>query len=253
MSWNNIIKPSVALATLMVMGITAASAATIVVKSSGPSAKSYPPGKSIPDSTRIALKAGDQVVLLDSRGTRTLQGPGQFSATLATTVAANVGTRDDASKRRSRTGATRSLGAPQPSTPVEAEPSWNIWFVDINRSTTVCVPDAGNVTMWRPNGGAAGTVTITSLAGGNSEKVNWLTGQSRRPWPASVPVVDGGQYKLSWAGAAQPTTLKFSVLGRKATGLEDMAATLIKNGCEAQLDTLIETVAIPDGGNGPTG
>ncbi len=42
--------------------------------------------------------------------------------------------------------------------------------------------------------------------------------------------------------------LKFAVLGSNPQGLEDTAAALIKNGCQAQLDLLIETVAVPEGG-----
>ena len=36
------------------------------------------------------------------------------------------------------------------------------------------------------------------------------------------------------------------MLGASLTGLEDLASLLIKNNCGAQLDLLIETVAVPD-------
>ena len=58
---------------------TAATAAVLVVRSSGPSAGAYPPGKALPETHMLQLKASDTIVLLDSRGTRTLQGPGNFS------------------------------------------------------------------------------------------------------------------------------------------------------------------------------
>ena len=56
-----------------------ATAAVLVVRSSGPSAGTYPPGKALPDNHVLKLQASDTVILLDSRGTRTIQGPGNFS------------------------------------------------------------------------------------------------------------------------------------------------------------------------------
>jgi len=70
-------------AAALVAGSAATSAAVLVVRSSGPSAGTYPPGKAIPESTTLKLRANDMIVLLDSRGTRTLKGPGSFSASAA--------------------------------------------------------------------------------------------------------------------------------------------------------------------------
>src|SRR5688500_10845380 len=66
-------------ATAALLASTASAAAVLVVRSSGPSATAYPPGKALPDTHVLKLKASDTVVLLDSRGTRTLSGPGNFS------------------------------------------------------------------------------------------------------------------------------------------------------------------------------
>ncbi|HXG80861.1 MAG TPA: hypothetical protein VNJ05_03585, partial [Sphingomicrobium sp.] len=66
-------------ASAALLATTSAAAAVLVVRSSGPSAAAYPPGKALPDSHVLKLKASDTVVLLDSRGTRTINGPGNFS------------------------------------------------------------------------------------------------------------------------------------------------------------------------------
>jgi hypothetical protein len=42
---------------------TASSAAVLVVRSSGPSARNFPPGKSLADNGKIALKANDTLVV----------------------------------------------------------------------------------------------------------------------------------------------------------------------------------------------
>lgn len=248
MFWNDVKSPSTALMALLFGGLVAAlpssaSAETLVVRSSGPSMKAYPPGKALADSARIVLQANDQVVILDGRGTRTLKGPGSFSPTNSTDRPADLrATFADVSGRRARPGAVRGMtGA---STGVARSP--NIWFVDIGRSSTTCVTDPARLTLWRPDHTAATTLTISG-PGGQSGTVEWATGDSTQLWPASLPVTQGSEYRLTWPGAAEPTVLKFAVLGPNPTsGLESTASALIKNGCEAQLDLLIETVAIPD-------
>jgi hypothetical protein len=75
-------------ALAMISGSVAAEAAVLVVRSSGPSAKAFPAGKAVPDSQVITLKSNDVLILLDSRGTRTLRGPGKFSATASASTAA---------------------------------------------------------------------------------------------------------------------------------------------------------------------
>ncbi|WP_156678721.1 hypothetical protein [Sphingomonas profundi] len=229
--------------TIAGAGLAAAAAAeTIVVRSSGPSMKAYPPGKALADSSMIVLKPNDQVVILDSRGTRTLKGPGSFSPVISRSQPTDLrATFADVSGRRARPGAVRGV------TPAvtSAARSPNIWFVDIGRSSTACVTDPTRVTLWRPDRSADATVTVSG-ANGATATVKWATGESQQAWPATLPVSQGAEYRLSWAGAPEPTTLKFAVLGPNPTGLEGMASALIKNGCDAQLDLLIETVAIPD-------
>ena len=245
MSWIRVVKPSAGLAALMIACLAgAAGAETLVVRSAGPSAKSYPPGKAIPDAARIVLQANDQVVVLDGRGTRTLRGPGTFSPVAASGSAADtrstlsslVAQRSD---RRARIGAVRSMSAGPPRSP-------NIWFVDIDRSTTVCVADPAAVTMWRAGVPKPAKVTVTSSPSGTSETLAWAKDAPTAPWPASMPISNGAQYSISVPGTAQPTSVRFVVLGAGLQGLEDLASVLIKNGCTAQLDLLIETVAIPE-------
>ena len=39
----------------------------VVVRSAGPSAKSYPPGKALPDNAKIALQPGDSVTVVGAK------------------------------------------------------------------------------------------------------------------------------------------------------------------------------------------
>ena len=248
MPWTNKRRPQAVLAAfagLMLAGT--AVAAPLVVRSAGPSAKAYPAGKAIAENAKITLKAGDMIVLLDGKGTRTLSGPGTFSATASVTAAATTGSTLNAlvsggGERRARIGAVRSASGIDKN----AGKNPNVWYVDVTRSTNMCVADPATVTVWRPDASAAATVNVAG-PGGSSAKIDLPAGQSAALWPSTLPVTDGSQYKLSWEGAKAPTAVKFVVVKPSSAGLEDMAQSLIKAGCNAQLDLLIQTTALPAG------
>lgn len=227
----------------LALGSTAI-AAPLVVRSAGPSAKSYPAGKAIPDNAKIVLKAGDSIVLLDGRGTRTLSGPGTFSATASATAAATTGTTltqlaSSGGERRARIGAVRSASGIDKN----AGRNPSVWYVDVDRSANMCVADASTVTVWRKDATQAASIAVSGAGG--TGKIDLAAGQAAGAWPANLPVTTGSQYKLSWAGAKAPTTVKFVVIKASSPGLEDMAQSLIQSGCNAQLDLLIQTVALP--------
>jgi hypothetical protein len=255
LSWIlNSSKARAGIAAAMALALAgAASAETLVVRSSGPSARSYPPGKAIPETQKIVLKANDQVIILDGRGTRTLKGPGSFSPIVASTRATDSRSTFAAlvtqrSERRARIGAVRGATVANPG----ATRSPNLWFVDMERSSSTCVLDPNAITLWRAEPAGPATVTVTRASDGKSATLGWTAGQSTHAWPAEMPVANGAEYRLSWPGALQPTVLKFAVLDPNPQGgLENMAAELIRHGCEAQLDLLIETVAVPDQAGGP--
>ena len=249
MSWiSAYAKPLGILLALSASG--AAMAETIVVKSVGPSARAYPPGKSIPDNSSVALKAGDNVTILDGRGTRVLKGPGTFATTASTATGSsfnallrNTGTR------QVRTGAVRGLGA----TATVARPP-NVWLIDASKSGTVCVAGSESVSFWMPAHEAATSVTLTRVSDGKSMPLALRPLQSVKVWPlADLPIGNGDQFKVSRDGSASPVTLRFAKLGPNPQGLDGTAAALIKAGCTAQLDLLIETVSAPGDSDAPTG
>jgi hypothetical protein len=229
-------------ACLMLMPAIA-QADVLVVRAIGPSAGAYPPGRSLPDTARLALRAGDQITLLDDRGTRALRGPGTFAAAGGTTaqggtaLAALVGQR---SERRARIGAVRNVtGDAAPS----AARRPNIFVVDVAQSGATCLADPKSVTLWRSDGNAVGATTVTA-AGGATAKLNWGRGQTTQTWPAALPVTDGASYQF--AGPASTATVRLKLLKAQPSGLRDMASMLIAADCKAQLDALIATA----GGSG---
>lgn len=230
----------IAAAILLGSAASAAAADILVVRSTGPSAKSFQPGKSIPETASINLKAGDSLVVLDGRGTRTLRGPGTFSAggpTATSERKSALAAMTTGPQRRARIGAVRSVSA--------APRSPSIWHVDIARSSTICLAEPSGVTLWRADASQPVTLTVTG-SDGTSQKLAWEKGAPTLVWPSDFAIQEGATYRLSWDGATAPTALKFKWLPAKPAGLEDMASSLIQNGCEAQLDLLIETVRLPD-------
>jgi len=225
-------------ALAMTMGAVAAEAAVLVVRSSGPSSKAYPAGKAVPETQVINLKANDVVILLDSRGTRTLRGPGKFSATAS---AANTSTSSLAAltgqntNRRSRVGAVRRP-------PTGATAGRNVWQADIARSGNVCIANPADLGLYRSNAAAAERVTVTDAAG-KTAAVQFSEGQKIAAWPAGVPVAAGARYTIKGSGDGATVTARW--ISPVPAGLEGLAQTFIRNNCEAQLDVLIDTFASP--------
>ena len=223
---------AVALACALGFG-GAAIAQTIVISASGPSARSYPAGKSLAAGTRIVLAAGDTLTVLDSRGTRTLRGPVTTAAeAVATTAnpsfAALVATQNS---RRARTGAIRGNGVPP-------KPS-NLWYVDATAEGTVCVTNPATVQIWRPDMQKAATLTVSAEAGPTTASVPFIVGQSVTSWPTALPVTEGSSYVLSGAGLAKPVRVRFTMLSPPASDPASTYAALDAKGCNVQKQLLL--------------
>ncbi len=227
-----------AIAAVALASASAAAANILVVRSSGPSAKSYPPGRSLAPNARVVLRQGDTLVLLDGRGTRTVRGPGNFAAG----AAAQVGTRSaltvNNNGRIGRIGASR--GTPETLRP----PS--IWHIDVSQSATACVADPRNVILWRPNATQTVNLSIAPAgSSGNARTFTWTAGQTTLAWPADLAVSNDAEYRLSVQGVAVPARIRFRVLPAQPSGLDAQAQAFIQNACQAQLDVLIDTVTPP--------
>lgn len=202
-----------------------AAAAVLVVRSSGPSAAAYPPGKALPDTHVLKLKATDTVVLLDARGTRTLSGPGNFNVSASAAPSAATRTAGN-SARRVRLGAVRGAG------------TRSVWQADLGASGNVCIANPGELTLYRPDANAPADVTLTD-SDGKTATVHFEANQWEASWPADLAVKTGKRVNVS--GLAQPATLTLRQLTPVPTGLEGMAQSLIRADCQSQLDVLIDT------------
>lgn len=232
-----------AIAGLMLAGT--AFAQSVVVRSTGPSAATYPQGKRLAANTSVTLRAGDLVTVLDKSGTRVLSGPGTFTLNGAVNRDAAGGTALAAMMTRgggarTRTGAVRgALSAPVPTAPSGPD---NIWYIDVGKGGTYCVADPATLVMWRPARVDEGTGKLLSQDGSSAD-VTWRAGSALKLWPsASVPVVDGQTYTFSNA-VGMPVKIRTMLLANVPTDEIDVAAAMADKGCTAQLDLLASLAA----------
>ena len=214
-------------ASAALLASTSAAAAVLVVRSSGPTAGAYPPGKALPDNHVLKLKATDTVVLLDSRGTRTLSGPGSFSVTASAAPTATSANTAGTSARRVRLGAVRGTGGTR-----------SVWQADLGRTGNVCIANPSELTLYRPDAATAADVTLTDSEG-KAATVHFAANQSEASWPSDLEVKAGKRINVT--GLAQPNTLTLRQLAPIPAGLEGMAQSLIRADCQAQLDVLVDT------------
>jgi hypothetical protein len=211
-------------AAAITLSSTAAVASVVVVKSLGPSAKAYPPGKTLPESAKITLQGGDVVTVLGPASAQTLRGPGNFAAgkSLAS-----------AESKRGRFGALRA-------SEVAKNPS--IWDIDVTQSGKICVTNASQVQLWRPDSESEVKINIRSSEG-KSQEVNWAAGKSATAWPATLPVKSGAEYQIEWPDTGDKSKVTFVSVPGAPTDLVGAAKVLIDNGCQHQLDLLVQSAS----------
>nr|WP_310523537.1 hypothetical protein [Polymorphobacter sp.] len=229
--------------------VAPALAGPLVVRAIGPSAPGFKPGARLPDNAPLVLKAGDQVTILDARGTRSFSGPGSFRFESVSASAAPTGFTElltQKPERRARIGAVRGSGGTATGTPVPP----GVWAVDAGRTGTVCALDPAKISLWRANPTAAGNVTITRVSGASSPAASATTsvlpfapGQAVANWPAALPVADGDQFRTTGAGA--PATLTIRKLVAPAA-IDALGAALLASGCQSQFDRLTTVTKVTD-------
>ena len=209
-------------AAAAVLGSTSAVAAVVVVRSMGPSAKAYPPGKTLPDAAKITLQGGDIVTVIGPSSAKTLRGPGSFDAKEVTLASA--------AGQRGRFGALRSG---------EVAHNPSVWDVDSTQSGKVCVVDAKRLQVWRPDADSASTVQIRS-SDGKTQQLSWAAGKALTSWPSGLPISTGAKYEIDWPGTGDTSSLDVVTVSSAPADLSAAAKLLIDNGCQNQLDLLVE-------------
>lgn len=233
--------------TMAVSGI--AYAQSVVVRSTGPSQAQYPKGKKLAADSEVTLKANDRVTVLDKAGTRVLSGPGTFTLDgrvvrdqrRSTRVAAFMSN----GKTRARTGAVRGAGANSGDVSTLAAKAPNLWFIDVTRGGTYCIADPATQILWRPDIENSNEGSIAGASG--TAELGWNRGNALKKWPTdTMPIVDGATYRINVNGMDTEQSVTTKVLDSVPDDYDATAEVLIANGCDRQLDLLVDTLAATD-------
>ncbi len=209
-------------AVAIAVGSTAGVANVVVVKSLGPSSKSYPPGKMLPETAKITLQGGDVVTVIGPASAQTLRGPGNFDAKQVTLASA--------AGQRGRFGALRAA---------EVAHNPSIWDIDVSQSGKMCVTDASKLQLWRPDTETATSIEIRS-ADGRSQPLSWAAGAALAAWPAALPIKSDATYQVEWPETGEKSSLDLVKLAASPVDLVGAAQALLENGCQKQLDLLVD-------------
>lgn len=230
--------PMVAAGIVALAMSSAAFAEAIIVRSTGPSAASYPVGSRLAATERVVLRAGDRVVLVGEGPSRTLNGPGNFP--VRSTGQVSQTNTSTLGRYLSATGSTiRRTGAVRGTTATSTPP--NLWVVDIAKAGTMCVTDPANVTLWRGDMTEDTLLTVENAANPEQRSsLAFVAGQNFRAWPSDVlPISSGTSYRITGPGMTEGATLNFvAVSGEVPDDAESVASMLLQNGCTAQLEQL---------------
>jgi len=236
----------IALGAVLMFGVSGVAAAqNMVVRSVGPSASSYPAGKKLADNARISLKKMDRITILSKSGTRILKGPGIFSLGSRAGTRSSTSTRlssfiSNRGSRRGRPGAVRGAGSEQA---VETPENPNLWFLDVRNGGKFCVANANTLVIWRPDYTGSATASIVEPANGNVTQISWRNGNPLKAWPkAEAPINNNARYRLIGSNVEKSVEVNFVILDSAPEDIDEAAAVLIKNGCQSQLDLLVDTL-----------
>ena len=231
-------KGAIALAALGLLGTSAAQAG-VVVKSSGPSAASFPVGKKLDDATSVTLKAGDSITVLTDSGTRVIAGPGthRVGARGASKRTAFAMLTRQQSGARVRTGAVRGGATGSATNP-------NMWNVDTSKPGKVCLPAGEAITFWRPEAAGEETWMLGSAVSDFHVHVMFDDGDDTATVSAEeLPLSQNRLYDLSGPAGGPKQRVEFVTMASVPGNAEDLAVALAEQGCTGQLDLLSEKLA----------
>ncbi len=115
----------------------------------------------------------------------------------------------------------------------------NLWLVDIVQPGALCVADPAAVRLWRAD--ASKPLNVRIIGSGTQAAASFAAGEAMAAWPATLPVKDGAAYRVETGGRS--TEIRFALLDVADVGLDGTASALIANGCQAQLDLLVDTAS----------
>ena len=241
-----------AAALLLVLASRAARAQEyVVIESSVPSLAL---GATVPAGATLAVPAKGRVVLVNANGqVTTITGPYQ-GAPPAAPAGAGGGTApgsNDVVKlfatlmgsggQRQALGAVRGTDAAWRQETVHTLA--DVLAINVTDGGDVCLYDANHATVTH-DPAHDGTMSIEDMSGGGKARLQWPKDTTQLPWPAALPLTDGGNYLFEQQGAGDATVAVIHLLQADG-GVSEIAraAQMAKAGCADQARLLLALVA----------
>lgn len=212
----------------------ASAAELVVVEARGITLKA---GQTVDDGQRLTLQPGDELVLVDERGSVIrLRGPfdgrpasGKGSGIDISNVLAALspgGAQNAVGVMRAKKVVTGTLPDP--------------WVIDVTHSGAACLRAGTPVVFWRQESTDHATLRIAPATGAWHAESDWPAGASVLSAPAMLPIIDGQDYAFDLEGETAVVTLVHVPASLRTDRMR--AAWMLEKNCVNQAKALIATM-----------
>jgi hypothetical protein len=164
--------------------------APIVLRARGQISAQVASGKPLPAGA-FTLKQGDILMLLDGKGVRVLNGPGDWANGRYTRTGG-----DPSNDGRSRVGGLRGGSGDRARIAASRGPGAQPWVVDLASTSTVCLPSDRQLVLWR-RAGPEFEIEVQPAAGGAPGLIEWPAFAEQVVWPQDWSTAPGARYRLN--------------------------------------------------------
>ena len=222
---------------------SAAGAKTLVLQSTGPSAKQYPPGRVLLEPLNVTLESGDRISLLDAKGTREIRGPATIrdkiprtaSGTTLPTWGELIGSQMRPAAAAVRGSPNRGEGLSQAQRPSTVQNS--LWQIDPTVGGDWCIIEGALPEFWRKDIDRSTSLTITGPPGA-SGITHFQRGNNTAKWLSSAKAANGAPYSVQLGNSTKRQITIHSI--NLSNTLQKIAEELAKNHCYHQVAILLD-------------
>jgi hypothetical protein len=194
------------------------------------------PGQTVDDSQKLALQPGDELTLVDERGS-VIRVRGPFDGPLTSGKGSSI----DISNALAALGtgeAQNTVGVVRANAKTVTLP--NPWVVDVTHSGEACVRAGAPIVLWRQQPAAHATLRIAPTTGAWHAESDWPAGASELPAPPMLPIVDGQDYSFDLGG--EPATVTLVRVPASLHTDRMRAAWMLEKNCVSQAKALVATM-----------
>ena len=215
--------------------VTQASAAElVVVEARGITLK---PGQIVDDGQKLTLQAGDELTLVDERGSVIrLRGP--FDGRPASGKGSGIEI-SNALAALSPSAGQNIVGVVR-ANKVETVTLPDPWVIDVTHSGAACVRAGIPAAFWRQESTSQATLRIAPASGAWHAQSDWPAGASVLSVPPMLPIIDGQDYSFDLEGETATVTVVHVPASLRTDRMR--AAWLLEKNCVSQAKALLATM-----------